>query len=74
MLKRGRLLLLALVALAALAVSSAAPTAVGVDTEALRQAVTTDGVKAHLEELHDIADENDGTRAVETSGYDDSVA
>jgi hypothetical protein len=43
-------------------------------TEALRDAVTTDAVRDHLEALQAIADANDDTRAVETDGYTASVA
>jgi Zn-dependent M28 family amino/carboxypeptidase len=41
--------------------------------EALRQRVGTDAMVEHLSELQAIADENDGTRAVGTPGYDASV-
>jgi len=40
----------------------------------LAQAVTTEGLQAHLEALQRIADENRGTRASGTPGYDASVA
>ncbi|CAN5872578.1 M28 family metallopeptidase [soil metagenome] len=40
---------------------------------ALRQKVTTDAMMAHLQKLQDIADANDGTRAIGTPGFDASV-
>jgi Zn-dependent M28 family amino/carboxypeptidase len=40
----------------------------------LADAITVDGLRAHLEALQRIADENDGTRASGTPGYDASVA
>ncbi|MGH8969704.1 MAG: M20/M25/M40 family metallo-hydrolase [Actinomycetes bacterium] len=44
------------------------------DTSALREAVTVDGVRAHQRALQRIANQNDGTRASGTSGYEASVA
>ncbi len=43
------------------------------NAEPLAQAVTAEGLKAHLVALQRIADENDGTRASGTPGYDASV-
>ena len=40
---------------------------------ALRQRVTTDAMMAHLSKLQDIANANNGTRAVGTPGYEASV-
>jgi Zn-dependent M28 family amino/carboxypeptidase len=60
-------------AVAALTMSAAAPTAVGVDTSALRAAVTVSGILGHENALQAIADANKGTRAIETPGFDDSV-
>ena len=40
---------------------------------ALHSKVTTDAMMAHLSKLQDIANANNGTRAVGTSGYDASV-
>jgi Zn-dependent M28 family amino/carboxypeptidase len=40
---------------------------------ALRSRVTTDAMMAHLSKLQDIANANNGTRAVGTSGYEASV-
>ena len=44
------------------------------DTAPLRDAVTVDGMRRHLEKLQQIADANDGTRASGTPGYDASAA
>ena len=78
MLKHPRVLLFALVAaIAALTVSSAASTAVGPDSSALRAAVTTAGIMEHENEFQAIATANavNGvpTRAVATPGYEASV-
>jgi len=62
--------LLMLGMLTGLPLASAAPRT---DTTALEQAVTADAIFAHLEALQEIADENDGTRAAGTPGYDASV-
>lgn len=51
------------------AVSGAVP----VDSSALRDEVSADGVLAHLAELQAIADANGGTRASGTPGYEASV-
>jgi Zn-dependent M28 family amino/carboxypeptidase len=45
----------------------------GATAERLADAITVDGLRAHLEALQRIADENDGTRASGTPGYDASV-
>ena len=63
----------AVMAVAALTMTAAAPTAVGVDTSALRNAVTVDGIMEHEAALQAIATGNGGTRAVETPGFVDSV-
>jgi Zn-dependent M28 family amino/carboxypeptidase len=42
------------------------------DSERLQERVTVDGVLAHLEDLQEIADANDGTRAAGLPGYDAS--
>ena len=44
------------------------------DTEALRKAVTADGIMEHQQALQTIADMNGGTRASGTPGYDASLA
>ncbi len=48
--------------------------AVKVDTSALRAAITVEGVRGHQAAFQEIADNNGGTRAASTSGYDASVA
>jgi Zn-dependent M28 family amino/carboxypeptidase len=53
--------------------ATAANAAVPTDTSGLRDAVTADAIMDHLAELQKIADNNDGTRASGTPGYDDSV-
>ena len=77
MLKHPRVLLLVAAAVAALTVSSAASTAVGPDTSALREAVATAGIMEHQSEFQAIATANAvsgvPTRAVETPGYEASV-
>ena len=67
-------------ALAAAAVTSVvlagvgtANAAVPADTSELREAVTSDAIMDHLAELQKIADNNGGTRASGTPGYDASV-
>ncbi|MGX5695248.1 M20/M25/M40 family metallo-hydrolase [Agromyces soli] len=59
---------------ATFAIAAPAQAAVGTDTSALREAVTADGVLAHLQALQDIADDNGGTRAAGTPGHEGSVA
>ena len=72
--KHPRVLFVAVAAaVAALAMSAAGTTAVGVDTGALRNAVSVPGIMEHESALQTIANANDGTRAVETEGFDDSV-
>jgi Zn-dependent M28 family amino/carboxypeptidase len=44
------------------------------DTEDLREAVTVEGMRRHLEKLQEIADANGNTRASGTPGYDASAA
>ena len=69
-----RLIVLAVLALAALLVAVPAATpAGGTDTTALRNAVTVSGITAHEKALQQIANRNDGTRAAGTSGYAASV-
>jgi Zn-dependent M28 family amino/carboxypeptidase len=50
-----------------------ATAAVPTDTSALRTAVTLEGVRAHQAALQEIADDNGGTRASGTPGYDASA-
>ena len=59
----------ALIALTVGTANAAVPT----DTTELREAVTSDAIMDHLAELQRIADENGGTRASGTDGYDESV-
>lgn len=47
--------------------------AVKIDTQALRDAVTVDGVRAHQAVFQSIADANGGTRQAGTLGYDESA-
>lgn len=49
------------------------PTGAAEFASALRGKVTTDAMMAHLSKLQDIANANDGTRAVGTPGYEASV-
>jgi Zn-dependent M28 family amino/carboxypeptidase len=53
---------------------SASATAAATDTSKLRSAVTLKGVMTHVNALQEIADENGGTRASGTPGYDASAA
>ncbi|WP_235534970.1 M28 family peptidase [Nocardioides sp. Soil777] len=58
----------------AAALAGTAQAAVTTDTTALRQAVTVEGVMAHLRAFQTIADANDDTRQAGTPGHDASVA
>src|SRR6201993_2036250 len=53
--------------------SQRTPAAAGEFASALRDKVTTDAMMAHLSKLQDIANANNGTRAVGTPGYEASV-
>lgn len=55
-------------------VGAGAQSAFAVDPADLESRVTVEGVMAHLEALQQIADENDGNRALGTSGYEASGA
>ncbi len=46
---------------------------VGVDTSALNEAVTAEGVHTHLEVFQQIADDNNGNREASSEGYFDSI-
>lgn len=63
--------MLAATAIAAISVTGASLvwSAVGVNSTALRNAVTLAGVRAHQQELQTIADANGGTRASGTPGF-----
>lgn len=65
-------LVLALVVAGVVWVTRPAPRA-ATDSAALRQAVTIEGVLAHLDALQSIADAHDGNRAAGTSGYEASL-
>jgi hypothetical protein len=69
--------LLAAAAVGCMGDDEAAPTvteqAAAVTAERLAQAVTPQGLRAHLEALQRIADEHDGNRSSGTPGYDASV-
>ncbi|WP_082104895.1 M20/M25/M40 family metallo-hydrolase [Demequina maris] len=58
---------------ASVAIAAGAQAATPTDTTALRDAVTADGVMAHLQALQDIADANGGNRQAGTAGHEDSV-
>jgi Zn-dependent M28 family amino/carboxypeptidase len=52
---------------------STALAAVPTDSTNLRNALTVENIRAHQQALQEIADENDGTRASGTPGYDESA-
>jgi Zn-dependent M28 family amino/carboxypeptidase len=54
-------------------VSSTPESQAGQYADQLRQQVTTDAMMGHLQKLQDIANANNGTRAVGTPGFDASV-
>lgn len=56
-----------------LATAPIATAAKPTDSTDLRNAVAAEGITEHLEAFQDIADENDGTRASGTPGYDASL-
>ncbi|WP_082099637.1 M20/M25/M40 family metallo-hydrolase [Demequina maris] len=58
---------------ASVAIAAGAQAATPTDTTALRDAVTADGVMAHLQALQDIADDNGGNRQAGTDGHEASV-
>ena len=68
-----RPLVLFAVAVSALVVAQAVPSATPIDSAELRGAVTVAGILEHEEALQAIADANDATRAAGTSGYDASL-
>lgn len=72
----NRRFFVAVAAAGALSLTGIAPVDadVGVDSTALRDAVTVDGIVEHLEAFQAIADANGGTRASGTPGYDASAA
>ena len=68
-----RPLVLFAVAVSALVVAQAVPSATPIDSAELREAVTVAGILEHEEAFQAIADANDATRAAGTSGYDASL-
>jgi Zn-dependent M28 family amino/carboxypeptidase len=54
-------------------VLTATPAAAQTDSSALRQAVTVEAIRTHLEALQEIADANGGTRVAGSPGYDQSA-
>jgi Zn-dependent M28 family amino/carboxypeptidase len=59
-------------AIGALAWAPTATASIGVDSTAIRNAVTVSGVREHQQALQKIANKNGGTRASGTPGYDAS--
>lgn len=55
------------------AVAVAVPKSTSVDSSKLRKAVELDDIRDHQEELQEIADENNGTRASGTPGFQESA-
>ncbi len=69
-----KILLSSAMAFAVMAVGTATvSSAAGVNSKPLRNAVTLEGVRAHQQALQDVADNNDGTRASGTPGFDASL-
>lgn len=66
--------IIVLSALLVLAIAQITSAAVGVDSEALRDAVTVAGIQEHRAALQGIADAYGGTRQAGTAGYDASAA
>jgi Zn-dependent M28 family amino/carboxypeptidase len=71
--KPARLLAVLAVAVCALVVAQAVPSATPTDSAELRDAVTVEAILDHEEALQAIADANDDTRAASTTGYDLSL-
>jgi Zn-dependent M28 family amino/carboxypeptidase len=71
--KQVRLLAVLAVAVCALVVAQAVPSATPVDSAALREAVTLAGIMEHQQAFQAIADANDDTRVAGSMGYDDSL-
>jgi Zn-dependent M28 family amino/carboxypeptidase len=67
-------MLLLATAIAALVLPPLSSTAVGPDSSELREAVTVAGIMEHQQALQTIANQNGGTRASGTPGYDASLA
>lgn len=74
MLKKRLIISMTIVGLLAIVLSvSLVSAATEVDTSELRAAVTVAGIRAHQQELQNIATANGGTRVAGSSGYDDSA-
>jgi Zn-dependent M28 family amino/carboxypeptidase len=72
--KRTSIIQIAVISMLAMFfIVSLVSSAVRVDTSALREAVTVDGVRFHQAEFQAIADANDGTRTSGSPGYDASA-
>jgi Zn-dependent M28 family amino/carboxypeptidase len=72
--RQARLLALFAIALCALVVAQAVPSATPTDSAELRDEVTVGAICDHQEAFQAIADANDDTRAAGTTGYDQSLA
>lgn len=72
--RKARVLALFAVAVCALVVAQAVPSATPIDSTELRESVTAAGILDHEEAFQAIADANDDTRAASTAGYDASLA
>lgn len=72
--RQARVLALFAVAVCALVVAQAVPSATPADSAALRDAVTVGAISQHEEAFQAIADANNGTRASGTLGFDQSLA
>ncbi len=71
---KARSLALLAVASFALVVAQAVPSATPTDSATLRSEVTVTGIRAHQQELQEIASANADTRVSGTPGYDQSLA
>lgn len=72
-LKTGRLFTLGATMLITMTAAQPGIAGVGVDTSALTDAITAEGVKVHLDVFQQIADDNGGTRDASSPGYFQSV-
>src|SRR5687768_7536315 len=71
--KQARALAVLAVAVCALIVAQAVPSATPIDSAALREAVTVAGIMEHQQAFQAIADVNEDTRVAGSMGYDDSL-
>ncbi|CAN5156676.1 hypothetical protein BH18ACT10_BH18ACT10_07150 [soil metagenome] len=67
------MLMVTLILISVLAAPGVATAAVKTDSQALRNAVTVQGIMEHEQKFQDIADANEGTRASGTPGYTQSA-